>query len=150
MKRESRFITAATAVLFLITSIGSATADITPSPTATVDSFKVAQEQYRKDRDAYMVLLRERDLKLRAINTTFKSAIEKAATDAKIALLAATSPDQKNAINSVRRAAITAAIVARESAIAELAPLPAPPLPPMKPAKDSQLGNPGQKGKQKR
>lgn len=150
MKRVSRFLAAATAVLFLITSIGSASADITPSPTATADSFKVAQEQYRKDRDAYMVLLRDRDLKLRAINATFKGAIEKATSDAKIALSAATTPDQKNAINSVRRAAITAAIVARESAIAELAPLPAPPVPPMKPAKDSQLGAPGQKGKQKR
>lgn len=129
-----------------------ASADPTPSPTPTysIDSFRAAQEQFRKDRDLYMTALRERDLKMRAINAIFKSAVDKAAADAKTALTTATTPDQKNAINTARRAAIAAAIVARESAIADLGPLPTPPAQPVKPSKGAPLGVQEQKGKQKR
>ena len=129
-----------------------ASADPTPSPTPTssIDSFRAAQEQFRKDRDLYMTALRDRDLKMRAINATFKSAVDKAATDARTALTTATTPDQKNSINTARRAAIAAAIVARESAIADLGPLPTPPAEPVKPAKGAPFGMQEQKGKQKR
>lgn len=121
-----------------------------PSPTTSIDSFKAAQEHFRKDRDLYMAALRDREMKMRAINTTFKNAVDKAASDAKSAMALATTPDQKNSINSARRAAIAAAIVARESAIAALDPIPTPPVEPVKPPKGSPLGMTEQKGKQRR
>ena len=128
----------------------SAEPTASPSPTTSVDSFKAAQEQFRKERDLYMAALREREIKMRAINTTFKNAVDKATSDAKSAMALATTPDQKNSINSARRAAIAAAIVARESAIADLEPIPTPPVEPVKPSKGSPFGMTEQKGKQKR
>ena len=130
--------------------LASAEPTPSPSPTTSVDSYKAAQEQYRKDRDIYMAALRDREVKMRAINATFKFAVDKAASDAKSAMTTATTPDQKNSINSARRAAIAAAIVARESAIAALNPIPTPPVEPVKPPKGGPLGMTEQKGKQKR
>ena len=127
-------------------------ADVTPSPTpsAPMDSFKAAQEQYKKDRDLYMSALRDREMKLRIINASFKSSVDKASSDAKNAMLTATTPEQKNSINSARRAAVAAAIVARENAIADLGAVPTPPALPMKPQKAAPFGSSEQKGKQKR
>ena len=130
----------------------AASADSTPSPTPSpsIDSFRIAQEQYKKDRDLYISAIRDREIKMRLINSTFKSEVDKATADAKVAMAAATTPDQKNSINSNRRAAIAAAIVARESAIAALGALPTPPVEPVKPPKSAPFGMGEQKGKQKR
>jgi Na+-transporting NADH:ubiquinone oxidoreductase subunit NqrC len=147
MRKRGFTAVALSAALFSI-NVSSAVADPTPSPS--IDSFKAAQEQFRKDRDAYMLALRDRDIKMRAINTTFKSAVDKSTTDAKTAMSAATTPEQKNSITAARRTAVATAIVARESAIAALGPLPTPPVEPQRPAKMAPQGMSDQKGKQKR
>ena len=130
----------------------AASADVTPSPAPTtpMDTFKAAQEQYKKDRDIYIASVRDREMKLRAINTTFKNSVDKAATDAKTAMVSATTPEQKNSINSLRRTTIATAIVARESAIAALGSIPTPPAEPVRPAKAASQEMNNQKGKQKR
>lgn len=137
---------------FCSSNLMAASAEPTPSPSPTIsiDAFKAASEQFRKDRELYMAALRDREMKMRVINTTFKNAVDKAASDAKSAMAIATTPDQKNSINSVRRAAIAAAIVARENAIAALEPIPTPPVEPVKPLKGSPLGMTEQRAKQKR
>lgn len=152
MRINRSFLVVAIAAAFFSSNLLSASAEPTPSPspTTSIDSYKAAQEQFRKDRDIYMAALRDREAKLRAINATFKSAVDKAASDAKSAMSTATTPDQKNSINSARRAAIAAAIVARESAIAALDPIPTPPVEPVKPPKGAPFGMTEQKGKQKR
>ena len=130
--------------------VAPALADATPSPAPTLDSFKAAQEQFKKDRDAYMVLIRDRESQMRTINTTFKNSVDKANVDAKSAIATATTPEQKNLINSTRRAAIAAAIIARESAIAALGPVPTPPIEPQRPMKMAPQGLGDQKAKRKR
>ena len=140
---------ALSAALFSL-QVAPALADATPTPAPTFDSFKAAQEQFKKDRDAYMALLRDRESQMRTINTVFKNSVDKATADAKSAIATATTPEQKNSINSARRAAIAAAIVTRESAIAALGPIPAPPIEPQRPMKMAPQGMGDQKGKQKR
>ena len=149
---RSYLVVALAAGLITSNNFALASADPTPSPspTTSIDSYKAAQEQFRRDRDIYMAALRDRDAKMRAINSAFKFAVDKAASDAKSAMTTATTPDQKNSINSTRRAAVAAAIVARESAIAALGPLPTPPVEPVKPPKGAPFGMSEQKGKQKR
>ena len=149
--RKSRSYTAVALTAALITISGTpAHADVTTTPSPTIDSFKAAQEQYKKDRDAFMAAMRDRDMKMRDINATFKGAVDKATTDAKSAILNATTPEQKNSINTARRAAVAAAIVARESAIGALGAAPTPPVEPQRPVKGGPQGMGDQKGKQKR
>lgn len=150
MRKRSGYVAVAITVLLFSSNFYSASADPTPSPAPTFESFKAAQEQYKKDRDAYVLVLRDREMKLRVINAAFKSSVDKASYDAKSAMAIATTPEQKNSINAARRAAIAAAIVARENAIAALGVLPTPPVEPVRPTKNSPLGMSEQKGKQKR
>lgn len=150
MSRSRRYaVIALSAALFSSSSV-SAFAAPTPSPSPSMDPYKIAQEQFKKDRDVYMLALQDREMKMRAINTTFKSAIDKSAYDAKSAMLLATTPDQKNAITSARRAAVASAIISRESAIEALEALPLPPVQPQRPAKMSPQGMSEQKDKKKR
>ena len=152
MRKSRGFLAVAITAALFTGHTYAASADVTPSPVPTnpMDAFKAAQEQYKKDRDIYIASVRDREMKLRAINATFKNSVDKAATDAKTAMLSATTPEQKNSINSLRRAAIATAIVTRESAIAALGPMPAPPVEPVRPSKTAQQEMNNQKGKQKR
>lgn len=156
MSNNRRYALIALSAALISSSCVSAFAAPTPSPSASpsastsIDTFKVAQEQYRKDCDAYMLALQEREIKIRSINATFKNAIDKSATDAKSAMLLAITPDQKNAITSARRTAVASAIISRESAIEALGPLPLPPVQPERPAKMSPQGMSEQKEKKKR
>jgi hypothetical protein len=148
---KSRTLTAfaISTALFAIGSV-PALADVTPPPAPSIDNFKAAQEQYKKDRDVYMTTMRDREIQMRAINTVFKNSVDKATADAKTAMATATTPEQKNSINTARRVAIAAAIVARDSAIAALGPVPTPPIEPQRPMKMAPQGMGDQKGKQKR
>ena len=149
--KQSRLLTVVTLSAALVAiHAAPALADATPPPAPTFDTFKAAQEQFKKDRDAYMVLMRDRESQMRTINTIFKMSVDKAASDAKSAIATATTPEQKNSINSARRAAIAAAVVTRESAIAALGPVPTPPVEPQRPMKMAPQGMGDQKGKQKR
>lgn len=109
-----------------------ASADPTPSPSPTIDSYKSQMEKFKKDRDAFMQAMQERSLKLRVINSEFKSAVDKAVADSKVALVSATTPAQKSAINATRQSAISSAITARDAAIAALGAMPTPPVEPVK------------------
>jgi hypothetical protein len=152
MRRNRGFLAVAITAALFSGHTYPASADLTPSPAPVtpMDAFKAAQEQYKKDRDIYFAAMRDREIRLRAINATFKSSVDKATTDAKSAMFTATTPEQKNSINSLRRTAVAAAIVARESAIAALGPVPTPPVEPVRPAKAAPQGMSSQKGKQKR
>ena len=125
-----------------------------PSPSASADTYKSAQEQFKRERDDYMQVLRERDLKMRVINMNFKTAVDKATSDARFAMLNAVTPEQKNAIAAARRNAIAQAITLRDSAILALGPIPTPPAKPEKYGHEkSELkveSKMDQKGKQKR
>ncbi len=79
-----------------------------------------------------MQAMQERSLKLRVINSEFKSAVDKAVADSKVALVSATTPAQKSAINATRQSAISSAIAARDAAIAALGAMPTPPVEPVK------------------
>lgn len=150
MKKTNRALALAlSAALFSLNS-SAAFAEATPAPNPLMDSFKAAQEQFKKDRDIFMAAMRDREMNMRDINSAFKSAVDKASTDAKSAMSNATTPEQKNSINTARRAAVAAAIVARESAISALGPMPTPPIEPVRPAKSAPQGMGDQKGKQKR
>lgn len=149
MKRGSLYLAVALAASTFSLNSYSAIADDNPSPAPSISPFKSSQEQYKKDRDTFAAALRDREMKMRAINATFKSSVDKASLDAKTALTTATTPDQKNAINTARRSAIAAAIIARESAIAALGALPTPPAEPARPEKSATQGAPFQKERDK-
>lgn len=152
MRRSHRQATTAISVLFFSLAIAPSYADVSqsplPSPTAT--TFKVLQEQYKKDREAFLQAVKNREQRMREINSAFKASVDKATYDAKTLMATATTPDQKNAISAQRRNAVAAAIVARESAVEALGPLPTPPAEPVRP---NQMASPSmsqQKTKQKR
>jgi hypothetical protein len=140
------------AAAIVASPVAPAFAEITPSPTPspTIDSYRSAQEQFKKDRETFALALRARDIKLREINMLFKITVDKATLDARQAIAAASTPEQKNLINANRRAAIAAAIVSRENAILALGPAPTPPAEPMKPGKGQSMGASESRGKQKR
>jgi len=150
MRKRNQYLAVALGASLFSVNTFAASAAPTPSPSPSIDSFKAAQEQYKKDRDAYFSALRDREFKLRVINSTFKSSVDKAALDARTSMNQATTPEQKNAITSVRRAAVAAAIVARENAIVALGPVPTEPIEPVRPAKNGAQGMATQKDKQKR
>ena len=104
----------------------------TPSPSSTSDAYKSTQDLYKIDRQNFIQAMRERDIKMRVINSIFKGAIEKAYTDARIAMTSAVTPEQKNLIAANRRNAIALAITARDAAILALGPIPTPPAKPEK------------------
>lgn len=128
----------------------SAFADVTPSPAPSLDPYKIAQEQFKKDRDLFMIANKAREQAMRDINFAFKVAVDKATSDARLAMAAALTPEKKNLINSTRRNAVTSAIVARDAAIMALPPLPNPPVEPTRTNKSSQEKGGENKEKQKR
>ena len=144
----------ACAVLLTLTAPSlSAFADVTPPPV-TGDSFKASMDQFKKDRDAYVAILKDREVKIRTINATFKSALDKASTDFKAAMATAATPEQKSAARASYLAARTAAINSRDIAINALGSLPTPPVEPVRPMKSKQdkpekpdKGQQNQKGK---
>ena len=150
MRMSHRYLAVALSAALFSLCGSTAFADPSPSPSPTFDSYKAAQEQYKKDRDAFMAAMRERESKMRDINTLFKAAVDKATSDARTAMSNAATPEQKNAITTARRMAVAAAVVARESAISALVPLPTPPIEPVRPMKMAPQSNENQKGKQKR
>jgi hypothetical protein len=149
--RKMRNVTVAALLLLAITftSAINAQADSTPTPTPSIaaDAYKVALEQYKRDRDVFMTALRERTNKMRDINNLFKAAVDKANSDAHAAMPAATTPLQKTTISSNRRGAIDAAINARDISIAGLGPMPTPPVEPVRPEKQSSNSGKGEKSR---
>lgn len=128
----------------------NAYADTTPSPAPSVssDPYKAAMEQFKRDRDAFMSAMRDREIKIRDINMAFKVSVDKANNDARISLATAATPLQKTAVAAARKSAIDLAINSRDTAIAALGQIPMPPTEPERPARP--LASPDQKVKSKR
>uniref|UniRef100_UPI004049AE23 hypothetical protein n=1 Tax=Candidatus Planktophila sp. TaxID=2175601 RepID=UPI004049AE23 len=103
-----------------------ASADRNSSPSS--DAKKIAQENYKKEREIYITAIRKREISMREINVAFKIAIDKANFEARIAMWAATTPERKSAVASNRRSAVATAIVERDAAINDLGPAPMPPI----------------------
>jgi hypothetical protein len=76
-----------------------------------------------------------RSQQIRLINIEFKESCDKAARDFKMSMSVARTPDQKNNAATIRKNAVSAAIVARDNAIASLGAEPVPPIEPTKPLK---------------
>lgn len=122
------------ATLSLSSPVG-AFADSTPSPSP--ESPRTALEQYRVNRENYLIAVKQRSAMIRNINIAFKNACDKATSEFKRAMSVARTPDQKNAAVTARKNAISAAIIARDTSIAALGAEPVAPVEPMKPFKVS-------------
>lgn len=140
MERTSVGRAALVATLIAISSSSPFLAMAEPTPTPTSDSARNPMEQFRIDRENYINAMKLRSLSIMNINIAFKSACDKATLDFKVAMSVARTPDQKNAAAQARKSAISAAVINRDSAIADLG---AEPLPPIEPAKQFK----GPKGK---
>ena len=134
MARKSNFIRSAAGVLLLttLTSPTLAWADPIASPNINGENNKKNSEQFQAARDAYNEILKLRNQQIRQINMDFKAAIEKSTLEYRSAMALAKNPDQKNLVASARKAAVSAAIIARDNAIAALGAGPTPPAEPMK------------------
>lgn len=133
MNQRGRRAVAATCVALSLLAPTAAFAEPTPAPTS--DSPRSPLEQYRFDRDAYLEAIKIRSQQIRLINIIFKDNCDKAARDFKIAMSVARTPDQKNYAATLRKNAVSAAIIARDTAIAALGAEPVPPIEPAKPLK---------------
>ena len=148
--QKRRELTAAALLLFTLAASTPAHAEPTPSPTATADTYKTPLEQYKIDRDEYLQALRDRDFRMRVINTVFKNSVDKANADARAAMLNAITPEQKTSTWSARRNAVALAITLRDAAILALGPMPTPPTKPEKSSMEKSDQKSDQKGKAKR
>jgi hypothetical protein len=134
-KREVRISAAMAVVAFsLLASPAPLSADVhaAPSISPAPEPFKGTFEQFKNAREAYIAEMKLRNEKIKQINISFKSAVEKANSDYRAALSSARTLDQRSQISSQRKTAITAAIVARDLAIFELGEEPMPPQEPLK------------------
>ena len=129
--RASVAIAALLATSILIPASALAEPTPAPSPESTRSPF----EQFKIDRDAYLEAIRVRSQQIRVINNIFKESCDKSARDFKLAMSQARTPDQKNLANTLRKNAVSAAIVARDAAITALGPEPIAPIEPTKPMK---------------
>jgi hypothetical protein len=128
---------AAIVALVALSTLAPSASFAEPTPAPTNDVQRTPLEQYRLDRDAYLEALKERSQQIRLINIIFKDTCDKAARDFKAAMSVARTPDQKNYAATLRKNAVSAAIVARDNAITALGAEPVPPIEPAKPLKVS-------------
>jgi hypothetical protein len=89
--------------------------------------FKNAKEKLKYEIDSYKAAIQARQEAREEINEAFKNAIRKATSDAKIALMSATTAEQKLIIMNSLKNARTAAVALRDAALAALGSLPTPP-----------------------
>lgn len=111
-------------------------ADVTPSPSP---DYQALMNQYKIDLDKYRALVQVREQARMQINRTFMLAVEAANRDARTGLKVSKTAAAKNEILSNQKIAVTAASVARDSAIAALGALPTPPAKPIKPLEMAPL-----------
>ena len=111
----------------------------TPAPSTSIDVYKAAMEQFKRDSEAFAVAMRDRVQKIRVINQTFDISVKKARQDSRNAMQVAVKPEQKSAINTNLKSIITNAIIAREEALLELGEPPEPPTEPLRPAKSGPM-----------
>lgn len=131
MRRGAVVLTLASLLLSPIASFAE------PSPSPSPEVTRSPYEQFKIDRENYLDAMKIRSQQIKNINIVFKELCDKAARDYRAAMASARTPDQKNNVATARKNAISAAIVARDAAIAALGAEPVPPIDPAKPLKAS-------------
>jgi ribosome maturation protein Sdo1 len=89
--------------------------------------FKNAKEKLKYEIDLYKSAMQARQEAREEINEVFKNSIRKATTEARIALMTASTAEQKLAIMNSLKNARSEAVAARDAALAALGALPTPP-----------------------
>jgi len=95
-------------------------------PTAKM-VFKNSKEKLKYELDAYKAAMQARQEAREEINEVFKATIKKVTSDARIALMTATTAEQKLTIMNSLKNARTEAVAARDAALAALGAMPTPP-----------------------
>jgi hypothetical protein len=128
---------AAIAALLATSLLAPAASFAEPTPSPSPESTRSPLEQFKVDREAYLDAMKIRSQQIRIINNIFKESCDKAAKDYKAAMSVARTPDQKNYAATLRKNAVSTAIVLRDAAISALGAEPMPPIEPAKPLKIS-------------
>lgn len=144
--RKSIVILALTTNLF-IGSTATALADVTPNPNkvafdAQVALHKIAMEKYKGDMDAFHSSMKARKDSRKAINSTFKSAVDKARADYTAATTIATTAEAKSAALTARKNVVSVASAIRDAAVSALGQLPVRPTRPEKVVRAPKAPNP--------
>jgi hypothetical protein len=100
---------------------------VKPKPSAKM-IFKSAKEKLKYEIDSYKAAMQARQEAREEINGIFKNTIRKVSTEAKIAMMSATTAEQKLIIMNALKNARTEAVAARDAALAALGALPTPPV----------------------
>jgi len=131
MANRARNLGAATlisaALSFSLLSPAIADDDRPKSKPSAKMVFKNAKEKLKFELDAYKAAIQARLEAREEINETFKTAIKKATSEAKNALITATTAEQKLTIMNTLKNARTEAVAVRDAALAALGALPTPP-----------------------
>ena len=102
----------------------------TPTNSANSDSFKAAMEKFREDQKTFQIALKDYEEKRRAINKSFKEAVDKALADSRALIAPGQTQLQKRQGVVARQNAVMAATAIRDAAIEALGFPPIPPTPP--------------------
>ena len=115
------------ALSFSLISPAVADDDRSKSKPSAKMGFKNAKEKLKYELDAYKAAIEARQEAREEINEAFKIAIKKVTTEARIALMTATTAEQKLTIMNSLKNARSEAVAARDAALAALGALPTPP-----------------------
>ena len=115
------------ALSFSLISPAVADDDRSKSKPSAKIGFKNAKEKLKYEIDLYKSAMQARQEAREEINEIFKNSIRKATTEARIALMTATTAEQKLSIMNSLKNARSEAVAARDAALAALGALPTPP-----------------------
>jgi hypothetical protein len=127
---------AALVAAFLLLPLAPSHGVETPSPSPSPSIFRTPMEQYRYEKDIYLLELKIYNTEVQQINQDFKIAIDRANIEYRNAR-------NKFSAKTALRGATAAAIALRDAAMTELGEKPTPPIEPAKgnrlaPAKESK------------
>ena len=115
------------ALSFSLISPAVADDDRSKSKPSAKMVFKNAKEKLKYEIDLYKSAMQAREEAREEINEIFKIAIKRVTIEARIALMTATTAEQKLTIMNSLKNARTEAVAARDAALAALGALPTPP-----------------------
>jgi len=115
------------ALSFSLISPAVADDDRSKSKPSAKMVFKNAKEKLKYEIDLYKSAMQAREEAREEINEIFKIAIKRVTIEARIALMTATTAEQKLTIMNSLKNARSEAVAARDAALAALGPLPTPP-----------------------
>ena len=123
MRKTQAAVVAAFLLLPLAPSHGVETPSPSPSPSPSI--FRTPMEQYKYEKDIYLLELKIYNTEVQQINQDFKIAIDRANIEYR-------NSKNKFSAKTVLRGATAAAIALRDAAITELGEKPTPPIEPAK------------------